>query len=493
MLLADLVIVSDRVAATPGRNDKVALLAELLAAVPDEELPVAVAVLSGTARQGRVGVGWATARVEGSAVEASLTISDLDRLFDVLAAMGGSGVQAARRDRLAAFGARATPGEALFVTGLLTGEIRQGAQSGLVEQAVAKAVRVPASEVRRAAMLSGDLPAVALLARTGGRSTLAEVGINLGVAVQPMLASAASSLSEALADLGGASVEWKLDGIRVQAHRRGDRVRLFSRNLNDITEQFPAVVDQVRLLGAQECVLDGEVIGVGPDGRPTMFQDSLGAGSHAAWWFDALMLEGDSLIDLPLRERVALMSGVEGLKRIPGEQTSSVEVAEEVFAGALEAGHEGVVLKALESTYAAGRRGKVWRKVKPVHTFDLLVIGVEWGSGRRRGWLSNLHLGALGPDGEPVMVGKTFKGLSDELLEWQTAELLAREVAREGHIVWVRPELVVEVALDGVQRSSRYPGGVALRFARVRRYRPDKSPTEADTLAALRALLPGPG
>jgi DNA ligase-1 len=491
VLLADLVDTSARVAATRGRNEKVALLAAHLRTLDDEELPVAVAVLCGAPRQGRVGVGWATARIEGRAAEPSLSVLDLDRLLEKLAALGGPGVQAERRQVLADFGARATPAEAAFASALLIGELRQGALAGVMEQAVARASGVPASSVRRAAMLLGDLPHAARLAVSGGRSALDAVGIRLGVPVQPMLAAAAASVDEAVGELGEVSVEWKLDGIRLQAHRRGDRVRLFTRNLNDVTAQFPAVVEQVLAVEVGECVLDGEVIGVGPDGRPGLFQDSFAAAEHEAWWFDALMLDGESMIDVQLRERLERLDGIASLRRIPGVRTGSSDRASEVMAESLAAGHEGVVLKSVDSVYAAGRRGRAWRKVKPVHTLDLVVIGVEWGSGRRQGRLSNLHLAALAEDGTPVMVGKTFKGLTDELLEWQTAELLAREVGRDGHIVWVRPELVVEIALDGVQRSTQYPGGVALRFARVRRYRTDKSPSEADRLVQLQAMLAG--
>jgi DNA ligase-1 len=493
VLLADLVDTSTRVGATAKRSEKSARLADLFRRVTDDELPVAVAILSAAPRQGRVGVGWATARLDGGASIPSWSILDLDRFLDELAGLGGPGVQRDRRRAMDDFAAKATPAEARFVTALLTGELRQGALAGVVEQAVALACDVPASALRRAAMLCGDLPEAARLARIGGRSALDAVGIRLGVPLQPMLAATAASVGEAVTELGEVSVEWKLDGIRLQAHRRADRVRLFTRNLNDVTEQFPAVVEQVRAAEIGEGVLDGEVIGVGADGQPALFQDSLGAAEHVAWWFDALMLDGESLIDLPLRDRLDRLEVVGSLRRIPGIRTPSADAAAEMLAESLSAGHEGVVLKSLESSYATGRRGKVWRKVKPVHTLDLVVIGVEWGSGRRQGFLSNLHLGALGEDGAPVMVGKTFKGLTDELLAWQTAELLAGEVGREGHVVWVRPELVVEIALDGVQRSTRYPGGVALRFARVRRYRTDKSPTEADRLERLQAMLPGRG
>jgi DNA ligase-1 len=491
VLLADLVDTSARVASTPKRNEKISLLADLLRRLTDDELPVAVALLCAAPRQGRVGVGWATAHLDGEADEPSWSILDLDLFLEQLAGLAGPGVQRDRRRAMDDFAADATPAEAGFVTALLTGELRQGALAGVVERAVALACEVPASVLRRAAMLCGDLPAAARLARTGGRFALDGVGLRLGVPLQPMLAATATSVEDAIADLGEVSVEWKLDGIRLQAHRRAGRVRLFTRNLNDVTEQFPAVVEQVNAAELGEGVLDGEVIGVGADGRPALFQDSFGAAEHVAWWFDALMLEGESLIDLPLRDRLDRLEGINVLRRMPGVRTRSAGRAAEVLTQALSAGHEGVVLKSLESSYAAGRRGRAWRKVKPVHTLDLVVIGVEWGSGRRQGLLSNLHLAALGDDGAPVMVGKTFKGLTDELLAWQTVELLAREVGREGHVVWVRPELVVEIALDGVQRSTRYPGGVALRFARVRRYRTDKSPSEVDRLVQLRAMLRG--
>jgi DNA ligase-1 len=500
VLLAEVVATSRAVAGASGRNEKVALLAELLRATPADDVEVVASVLCGAPRQGRVGVGWATARIVAGATVPSLGVADLDRLFDGLAAAGGPGVQATRRDLLGAFGARATPDEADFVVRLLTGELRQGALAGLVEQAVARAEGIPVAVVRRAAMLSGNLPATAELARTAGRAGLESVTLRLGVPVSPMLAAGAPGVDEAVADLGAASVEWKLDGIRVQAHVRRDRVRLWTRNLNEITDHLPGVVTELASLDLPAAVLDGEVIGVGPTGRPVMFQDTMGATAEAGWvaaavemrahWFDVLHVAGGDLLDAPLSDRLDVLASLPGLRRMPGERTDDPGRAAVVLEEALAAGHEGVVLKSLGSPYAAGRRGKAWRKVKPVHTLDLVVIGVEWGSGRRRGMLSNLHLGALGPDGVPVMVGKTFKGLTDELLAWQTAELLAREAGREGHVVWVRPELVVEVALDGAQRSSRYPGGVALRFARVRRYRTDKSPTEADTLAAVRALLP---
>jgi len=493
VLLAEVVAASRDVASTRSRTEKVSRLAELLAGCDAAELEVVVAALCGSPRQGRIGVGWATARIDGSAGTPTLVVSDLDDLVEQLAAAGGAGVQATRRSLLETFGAAATEAEAEFTVRLLTGELRQGALAGVVEQAVASAEGIPIAVVRRASMLSGDLPVTAALARTGGRDALEAVQLRLGVAVSPMLASPGASAAGSVEDLGMCSVEWKLDGIRLQAHVHGDRVRLFTRNLNDVSDRFGGVVAELAGLDLPATVLDGEVIGVDDGGRPAAFQDTMADNvPHwlmAAHWFDVLHADGVDLLDAPLAERQDALDRFDGLRRIPGVRTGDPAVADGVLADSLAAGHEGVVVKDLASPYAAGRRGKAWRKVKPVHSLDLVVLGVEWGSGRRRGLLSNLHLGALGDGGEPVMVGKTFKGLTDELLAWQTEALLARETGRDGHIVWVRPELVVEIALDGAQRSTRYPGGVALRFARVRRYREDKDPAEADSLEAVRALL----
>jgi DNA ligase-1 len=350
-------------------------------------------------------------------------------------------------------------------------------------------------------MLDGDLSRVATVAATEGEDGLCAIGLQVLRPVLPMLAATAADVREAVASAGGAqvSVEWKLDGARVQVHRAGDEVRLFTRNLNDVTARLPGVVDVVRALPAQQLVLDGEVIGVGDDERPDLFQDTMsrfgrhdGAGAAlGVWFFDLLHLDGRDLLDEPLSERAALLDAVVGPLRIPSVVTADADVAARFLDGALAAGHEGVMVKDVDSRYEAGRRGSAWRKVKPVRTVDLVVLAAEWGHGRRRGWLSNLHLGARGPDGSLLMVGKTFKGLTDEVLTWQTARLLELEVARSGIVVEVRPELVVEIALDGVQPSDRYPGGVSLRFARVRRYRPDKSPADADTIEAVRAIRPG--
>lgn len=502
MLLAEVVATSAAVAATGARSAKVAALAGLLARLADDEVVPAVALLSGEPRQGRIGIGWATLSAVGAgpAAEPSLTVGDLDAALDRLAATTGPGSSAARVAVLSELLARATAEEADLLRRLLLGDLRQGALEGVMADAVAKAAGVPAAAVRRAAMLAGDLAEVALVARSGGAGALASVGLTLLRPVQPMLAAGSPDIASAMAACGEASVEWKLDGARIQVHRVGDEVRVFTRSLHDVTARLPAIVDLVRSLPAERLVLDGEAIGLRDGERPDSFQatmsrfgrrDGEAGGTLTVRFFDVLHRDGDDLLDRPLRARLAALDVVAGDWRVPGRVTADPDEAAAVLDEALAAGHEGVVVKAAASAYEAGRRGGAWRKVKPVLTLDLVVLAAEWGHGRRRGWLSNLHLGARGADGAPVMVGKTFKGLTDELLTWQTAELRAREVRSEGIVVHVRPELVVEVALDGVQASPRYPGGVALRFARVRRYRPDKTPAEADTIETVRSLLPG--
>jgi len=437
--------------------------------------------------------------VTGSASEPSLTIGDLDRTFSELAVTTGSGSQAARRALLDDLAGRATPAESDFIRRLLIGELRQGALAGLVQDAVAKAAGLPAPSVRRAAMLTGDLPHTAWLALTEGAPALDAIGLRVGTAVLPMLASPGNDVADALDGMGSASVEWKLDGVRIQAHRDGEAVHLFTRNLNEVTTRLPALVDEMRSMAVDSVILDGEIIGVSEEGLPDAFQDSMSSFGRSkgapqttlsVGWFDVLHLDGVDLIDRPLSERLDAMASIDGLSRIPSIRTADLDDAQRVLDEAIATGHEGIMVKDLSSVYAAGRRGKQWRKVKPVHTLDLVVLAVEWGSGRRRGWLSNIHMGALDADGVPVMVGKTFKGMTDETLEWQTARFLDLETHRDDHTVFVRPEQVVEIALDGAQTSTRYPGGVALRFARVRRYREDKGPGEADSLDAVRALLP---
>ncbi len=486
----DVVQVSEAVAATSQRSAKIALLADLLRQVPPAEAPIVVGYLVGEPRQGRIGVGWATlrdTRVE-PASNSSVQVGEIDRLLDQLAVTTGAGSQRAKEELLVDLMGRLTAAEQVHLVRTMTGEMRQGANDGVVAEAVARAAGVPATVLRRAAMLLGDLGAAAARALAGDDL---DVGLTPLVAVQPMLAATSASASEALVGTGPASVEWKLDGMRVQAHKAGDRVRLFSRGLNDVTAALPNVVAAVAALPAASIVLDGESLGVDEDGRPRRFQDTMsGLGTTGAFFFDVLHVDGESLIDEPLSARsAALRSLVPTSLVLPSIQTDDGVVADAFAVEAVRAGHEGVVVKALDSPYQAGRRGATWRKVKPVHTLDLVVLAAEWGHGRRTGWLSNLHLGARGDDGSFVMVGKTFKGLTDQLLRWQTVELQALAIATEGITVHVRPELVVEIAIDGVQVSRRYPGGVALRFARVRRYRPDKVAGEADTIERVQGLL----
>ena len=497
-LLADVVSASRNVTDTSSRSQKIAILAELLAQLDTDEVAPAVGFLTGVPRQGRVGVGYSTVYgIEGApASEASLTIGELDRTIAEVQGMTGSGSAAKRKQILGELLGRATEPEADFVKRLFTGGLRQGALAGLMVDAVAKAAGVSGEITRRALMLSGDLPRTAEIAITGGEDELRDVGFEVFRPIVPMLASTAASVSDAVSGFDRSSVEWKLDGIRIQVHRRDDEVRIYTRNLNEITHALPGIVEAVRGLQVSQAVFDGEALWMAEHG-PAAFQDTVSQIDSAAppegivtFLFDLLHLDGDDLLDTPLEERAARLEAVAAHLKIPSLVTSDPETAQQVLYESLRAGHEGVVVKDVASRYSAGRRGKAWRKVKPVLTYDLVVLGAEWGHGRRQGWLSNLHLGARDPStGEFVMVGKCFKGLTDELLEWQTRELLARETERQGIAVLVRPELVVEIALDGVQSSTRYPGGVALRFARVKRYRPDKSAADADTIDDLQKLL----
>lgn len=490
---------SERLARETGRLAKRAILAALVRDLTPDELPVAIGLLRGEPRQGRIGVGWRTlaAAEVPPAGAATLSLADVDRALDELAGVVGEGSTARRSGVLRDLLGRATAAEADYLWRALTGEVRHGALDGVLADAVAEAEGVPAASLRRAAMFLGDLSAAAVLARTGGAAAVDAVTLTLLTPVQPMLAGMAASMAEAV---GGVpvSVEWKLDGARIQAHRAGDEVRLYTRNLNDVTVRLPDVVAAVRSFGVDGLVLDGEVLGVDDQGRPEAFQDTMSSFSADSsrpglrvWFFDLLHLGDRSLVDEPLTVRRAELEALVGPLAVPAVQTDDAVVAEAFADGALAAGHEGVVVKELASRYEAGRRGAAWRKVKPVHTVDLVVLAAEWGHGRRRGTLSNLHLGARDPaTGGFVMVGKTFKGLTDALLAWQTGRLDELAVARPDWGVEVRPELVVEIALDGVQRSRRYPGGIALRFARVRRYREDKRPDEADELDTLRRLVP---
>ena len=506
-----LVAVSAAVAATSKRTEKVAHLAAFLRSLAPTDRAAAVGMLVGEPRQGRLGVGWVTAHgarpsapaaapgagpaVAGPAVAgpaaASPSIADVDRTLGMLATTSGPGSQRRREELLGGLMATMAEEEQHHLVRLLTGEMRQGANEGVVADAIARAAGVPAADLRRAAMLLGDLGRAAERALAG--QSLA-VGLTPLVAVQPMLAATSASAAEAVAATGPASVEWKLDGMRVQAHRSGDDIRVYSRGMNDVTASLPNVVRAVAELPVTSVVLDGEALGLGEDSRPRRFQETMsGLGSTDAFFFDVLHLDGDSLIDESLAQRKQLLRRVLPERVVlPAIETDDGDEADAFAASAVAAGQEGVVVKALASTYQAGRRGTTWRKVKPVHTLDLVVLAAEWGHGRRTGWLSNLHLGARAAadsSGELVMVGKTFKGMTDELLRWQTAELQARAIATDGFTVHVRPELVVEIALDGVQVSRRYPGGVALRFARVRRYRPDRRPEDADTIDRVRSML----
>ena len=502
MDFAELAATSDTVREASGRKDKVALIAQALRRLEPGEAQAGAAFLSGELLQRQIGVGWATLRsVPEPAAEPGLSVADVARAFEAIGALGGAGSVAARRDALGALFARATATEQRLLRGLLSGNLRQGALQGVVTDAIAKASGVPLADVRRALMLRGDLPAVAALALgDDAAARLAAIGLEVGRPVLPMLAGTAKSVSDALARIAPAAVEFKLDGARVQVHRSGDEVGVFTRSLDDVTDRVPELVAGARALPVRSVVLDGEAIALRPDGRPHPFQVTASRfGSRGrtdleltGWFFDVLHLDGEDLLDRPGAERAAALEAVvPATGRVPRVVAEDTQQAAIALEAALARGHEGVVVKALDAPYLAGRRGSGWLKVKPVHTLDLVILAVEWGSGRRRGLLSNLHLGARADDGSGfVMLGKTFKGLTDEMLRWQTEHLQALAESDDGWVVRVRPELVVEIAFDGVQRSSRYPGGVALRFARVLRHRPDKRADEADTLSAVLAHQP---
>ncbi len=506
MLLSELVSTSRAVGATAARREKVARLAELLARLAPDEAAIGIACLTGEVLGGRIGVGPALIHqvlATTGAGPGGLTLHEVQAELDALRAASGAGSSAERARRLGALLSRTTEPEREFLARLILGELRQGALEGVMEEALAKAAGVSVAAVRRAAMLAGDLVRVGAAALSGGEAALARFSLELFRPVQPMLAGSAEDAGQALAEIEQAALEYKLDGARVQVHKSGSDVRVFSRLLNDVTHACPEIVELARALSARELVLDGEAIALRRDGKPHPFQTTMRrfgrklevASARAelplsVFFFDALQRDGETLIDRPAAERfAALGEAVPAPLVVPRIVTASVEEAEAFLAQALERGHEGVMAKALDAPYEAGRRGKSWLKVKPAHTLDLVVLAAEWGHGRRSGRLSNLHLGARDAEGGGfVMLGKTFKGLTDELLEWQTKELLARELAREGHVVHVKPELVVEIAVNELQASPRYPGGLALRFARVKRYRPDKRPEDADTIATVRTL-----
>ncbi|MGK5498438.1 ATP-dependent DNA ligase [Streptomyces sp. URMC 125] len=509
MLLADVARTSERVAGTASRTEKVALLAGLFRTAGPGDAPIVITYLAGRIPQRRTGLGWRSlSQPVPPAAEPSLSVRDVHRALDGIAAVSGKGAQAGRVRRLHALLGAATAAEQRFLVRLLAGELRQGALDAFAVEGLAAAVGADPDGVRRAVMVGGSLGAVAeaLLARGGG--ALEEFRLDVGRPVLPMLARTAKDVDKAVDGLGPCAVEEKLDGIRVQVHVDGADVRVFTRTLEEITDRVPEVVEAARGLGTARAVLDGEVIAPGPDGRPRPFQEVAGrVGSRldveraraelplSPVFFDLLSVDGRDLLERPVTERYAeLARVVPGPMRVrrtvvpdPGDAAARAR-ARDFAALALERGHEGVVLKALGSAYAAGRRGASWVKVKPVHTLDLVVLAAEWGHGRRTGRLSNLHLGARRADGSFAMLGKTFKGLTDALLAWQTERLLELSTGGEGGTVAVRPELVVEVAFDGVQRSPRYPEGVTLRFARVVRYREDKTAAEADTVETVLAF-----
>ncbi len=503
MLLAEVARTSAEVAATSARTRKVELLAACLAAAGPDEVPVVVAYLSGELPQRRTGVGYRSlADLPGPVDDPTLSILDVDLTFTRIAACAGQGSTGRRRRLLADLYGRATATEQRVLGGLVTGELRQGALESVVTDAVAKAASVPLADVRRAVMLRGALGPVAEAVLREGAAALDRFRLEVGRPVQPMLASPATDVADALSRLGASAWEWKLDGVRVQVHRSGDDVRVFTRTLDDVTDRVPELVAAALVLPAGAIVLDGEAIALADDGRPRPFQvtgarvATRGARSDVPltpFFFDLLHVDGADLLGAPGAERwAALATLVPDTMRVPRLVTGDAEEARTFFDDAVARGHEGVVAKSLDVPYEAGRRGASWLKVKPRHTLDLVVLAAEWGHGRRRGWLSNLHLGARDPDsGGWVMLGKTFKGLTDEMLRWQTERLLDLETSRNDWQVFVRPELVVEVAFDGVQTSPRYPSGVALRFARVLRYRADKPAAQADTIAGVLALHRG--
>ncbi len=499
MLLADLVAVSEAVSSTPARTAKISLLADTLRRLTSEEAAVAVSYLTGKPRQDRLGAGWATIYGidVGPADEPSLQVLDVDAILDHLATTTGPGSKLRRQTLLRELFSAATSDEQRFLRGLILRNLRQGALEGVMADALASALHVPAQEVRRAAMLEGDLVTVASRALSEGTQSLGRASLAVFTPVQPMLAKTATSAGEAVRLLGRAFVESKLDGARIQVHREGNRVKVYTRNQRDITPAIPEVVTAALDYSAGSFILDGEALLFGPSG-PEQFQDSMsrfGSGPAtvarplAVFYFDCLHVDGVDLIDSPLVDRrAALEAAIPADSVVEGVLTDDPDVADRFFETAVASGYEGVVVKAPDQAYQAGRRGSGWLKVKPTHSLDLVVLAAEWGSGRREGWLSNLHLGARGPDGAYVMLGKTFKGLTDEMLKWQTERFLEIEDHRSGHVVYLKPAIVYEIAFDGVQRSTRYPGGVALRFARVKRYRDDKSPVDADTIETVRSF-----
>ncbi len=511
MRLADLVATSRALTATRSRKAKVAALASALRAAGPDEVETATSYLSGVLRQRRTGLGWrGFGDLPAPAAEPTLTLAEVHELFEEISAVAGAGSKQARADLVDRLFGRATADEQDYLRRLAVGELRQGALDGLVLEAVAAAADVPPESVRRAAMLSGATLPVAAAALKGGAEALADFRLELGRPVRPMLASSAPDLPAAWERLGTdqtVAVDCKLDGIRVQVHKYDGRVRVFTRTLEEITDRLPEIVEAVTALPSATLVLDGEAIALDGSGRPRAFQETAARTASrvdvaalraevpvTAYFFDVLHADGEDLLDSAASERFAALARVLPERLVvPRRLTGEPAAAAAFFDDMVELGHEGVVIKSLDAGYEAGRRGASWVKVKPRHTLDLVVLAVEWGSGRRQGLLSNIHLGARDPDGGFVMLGKTFKGMTDEMLAWQTQRFtdlaISPETINDSYVVEVQPQQVVEVAFDGLQRSSRYPGGVALRFARVLRYRDDKAAEEADTIAAVQALV----
>ncbi|WP_328504080.1 ATP-dependent DNA ligase [Streptomyces sp. NBC_00457] len=508
MLLTRLAQVSREVAATSARSRKIALLAELFRDAEADDVPIVIPYLAGRLPQGRLGVGWkALSRPVAPAAEPTLSVREVDALLSELGKVSGPGSQAERARLVGELMGAATEDEQRFLLGLITGEVRQGALEAVAVEGLAVATGAPAADVRRAVMLAGSLQTVAQALLADGPASLDRFRLTVGRPVLPMLAHSASSVAEAVDKLGACAVEEKLDGIRVQVHRDGDTVRVYTRTLDDITDRLPELTSAALELNGRRFILDGEVISFGADGRPRSFQETAGrVGSRvdvataaeevpvSPVFFDALSVGDRDLLDLPFADRHAelarLVPEPMRVRRTLVEGPDDIDAADAFLAETLKRGHEGIVAKALDAPYSAGRRGASWLKVKPVHTLDLVVLAAEWGHGRRTGKLSNLHLGALAPDGSFAMLGKTFKGMTDAMLTWQTERLQELAVEDNGWGVTVRPELVVEIAYDGLQKSTRYPAGVTLRFARVVRYREDKRPEEADTVETLLAAHP---
>ncbi len=503
MLLSRVVTTSELVTATSSRKAKVAAIAELLAAAEPEEVELITTYVAGSVRQRRTGLGWRSLQSPPTpAAEATLTVTALDHALAEIAVLAGAGSQASRGAAVERLLSTCTAPEQDWLRRVLTGAVRQGALDAVVQEAIAVAAGVPAESVRRAAMFAGSTPPVAAAAFSGGEEALAGFSLQVGRPVLPMLASSAPDVGAAMARAAAGrdafvAIDQKLDGVRIQVHKDGERVLVSSRTLDDVTARMPDVVEIVRALPADRLVLDGEAISLDETGLPRAFQDTASraasgtGGGLTPFFFDLLLIDDEDLVDAPTSVRLArLATIVPAAHLVPRLVTEDFPTAQAFLADTLSGGHEGVVVKSLTAPYAAGRRGAAWVKVKPVHTLDLVVLAVEEGSGRRRGWLSNIHLGARDPaTGDFVMLGKTFKGLTDELLRWQTERFTELMTHRDDWVVHVRPEQVVEIAFDGVQRSTRYPGGVALRFARVVRYRDDKTASEADTIDTVRSFL----